>query len=280
MILVDFQQIALATLLVSLDTHTNTRLNEDMLRHMILNSIRANRKKFLFEYGELIICCDHHSKSWRKLRFPYYKAHRREEREKIDLDWGLVFASLDKIKRELKDHFPYRTIEVENAEADDVIAILLKDILSPRELHLILSKDKDFIQLHNDNVRQYDPIKKRFIRHANPAQYLKEHVLHGDRGDGIPNVLSADDCLVMKHRQKKMTHKIKNELLAGKIKDINISKNYERNLKLISLDHIPEDIKDNIVIEYEKQKGKNRNNLFNYFVHNKLKNLMGEITDF
>lgn len=283
MILVDLQQVMLATLLVSLDKHTNAKIEESMLRHMVLNSIRANRKKFHFHYGDMIICCDSHGNSWRKKLYPFYKANRKKEREKIDLNWPMVFESLNRIKSELKEFFPYPVVEVSGAEADDIIATLVLDVLTEDEPKLILSRDKDFIQLHNPQTKQYDPIKKKYIQHDDPKQYLLEHILKGDLGDGIPNVLSDDDSLVIGSKRPKLTSKRMTELLStpvGKYQDINIINNYKRNEALISLYNIPTDIQDEVGFEYSKQKGKDRSKLMSYFMNNKLKNLMEDIADF
>ena len=52
MILMDFSGIAVATIAV------NKVNDENMLRHMMLNSVRMYNKKFRDQYGQMIICCD------------------------------------------------------------------------------------------------------------------------------------------------------------------------------------------------------------------------------
>lgn len=280
-ILLDLNQVMLATLLVSLGQHTNIKIEESLLRHMILNSIRANRMKFKHTFGELIICCDS-SKSWRKSYFPQYKANRKKAREQIDLDWPEVFRVLNKIQNELKDNFPYPVICVDGAEADDIIAHLAHPWVD--ETTLILSGDKDFIQLHsNPNIKQYNPVKKKYIKHTDsPKDFLKSHIIKGDFGDGVPNVLSDDDCFVLGKRQKSITEdKFKMLSTCDESKlDINIQRNFKRNRTLIDLNNVPIEIKENINKEYISQSNKNRSKLLEYFMKNKLKNLMESITDF
>jgi len=200
MVLVDFNQIVISNFMMQVGAHTNIPLDESMLRHMILNTIRHYRQKFTEQYGELVICCDS-KKYWRKEVFPFYKAGRKKDRQASGVDWNTMFSTLDKVRQELIDVFPYKTIMIEGAEADDIIGTIARH--ERDEKILILSSDKDFIQLHvNSNVEQYSPVLKKFVRHENPAIYLKEHIIKGDRGDGIPNINSPDGVFVDGGRQK------------------------------------------------------------------------------
>ncbi len=283
MIVMDLSQVCIATLMVQLGGHTNIDVDENLLRHMVLNSIRANKKKFANEFGELVIAADSKN-SWRKEVFPYYKAARRKAREESELNWNLIFESLHKIRDELRDYFPYRLIRVDGAEADDVIAMMVKHFKD--EPLLILSGDKDFNQLHvNSNIKQYSPPMKKWITCRDPELYLREHIIRGDKGDGVPNFLSAGDSLINGVRQKsiseaklakwlKMTPE---EICAG---DENLLSNYYRNKEMVDLNQIPVHIQEQIMVEYNAQAGKNRGKLFEYFQRNKLKNLMEAIGDF
>lgn len=286
-IIVDMNQVMLSNLLMQLGNHTNAQLEENMVRHMILNSLRSYRTKFSSEYGELVIACDN-TNYWRKLSFPYYKANRKKAIEKSELNWKHIFECLNKIRQELKDYFPYKVIDVESAEADDIIATLC-EYRDPynnfqTEPTLILSGDKDFIQLHiHSHVKQYDPTRKKWITHKDPELYLLEHVIKGDAGDGIPNILSADNCFVIGERQKIMSKKRLDAFidlsLDGKFDHPNF-RNYLRNKVLIDLRLIPTEIKHKIVESFEAQRDRNRSKLMNYFMDKKLKNLMESISDF
>jgi hypothetical protein len=282
MIIVDLSQVMLSNLMMQIGNHTNAKIEENMVRHMVLNSLRSYKVKFADEYGEMVIACDN-TNYWRKQLFPYYKANRKKNQEKSEMDWKAVFECLNKIRAELKEYFPYRVIDIESAEADDIIATLVDDVIAP-EGFLILSGDKDFIQLHKyDNVKQYDPVRKKWITHENPERYLAEHVLKGDSGDGVPNVLSNDNCFVIGERQKPLTQKkidILIELgLDGKT-DHALARNYMRNKHLIDLSMIPTDVKEKIFESYKAQENKGRDKMFNYFIANKLKNLMESIGEF
>jgi hypothetical protein len=277
----------LSNLLMSLGKHTNASIEEGMVRHMVLNSLRSYRVKFGDEYGELVIACDN-TNYWRRKLFPYYKANRKKNQEASDLDWKSIFECLNKIRQELKDYFPYRVIDIESAEADDIIGTLVKEFGTGENDFgnkiLILSGDKDFIQLHvHKNVKQFDPTRKKWVSHTDPDKYLDEHVLRGDAGDGVPNVLSSDNCFVVGDRQKPLTQKKIDAFIAlgldGKFDHPNY-RNYVRNKQLIDLNFTPKEIRQKVMESYKAQEGKDRSKLMNYFIANKLRNLTESIGDF
>ena len=282
MIIIDFNQVALSNLMMQIGNHTNMQIEENMVRHMILNSIRSYKQKFGSEFGEIVIACDN-TNCWRKKVFPYYKANRKKTIEASELDWKLIFECLNKIRSELKIFFPYRIIDIETAEADDVIGSLVQnyeDLDDPVNKILILSGDKDFIQLQvYDNVQQYDPVRKKWIEHPDPKMFLREHVIRGDFGDGIPNVLSNDNCLVIGERQKAITKGRLAKLLEGS-SDTVISKNIGRNEILIDLSYTPRRIQDEVIDSYKDQDDRDRSKLLNYFISNRLKNLTEHISEF
>lgn len=285
MIIVDLNQVMLSNLLMQIGNHTNAELEESMVRHMVLNSLRSYRMKFKEEYGELVIACDN-SNYWRKKIFPYYKANRKKNIENSELNWKAIFECLNKIRQELKDYFPYKVIDVESAEADDIIATLVTKFgseLNTGEKILILSGDKDFIQLHvYSNVSQYDPTRKKWIKHDDPERFLHEHILKGDAGDGVPNILSPDNVFVVGDRQRPLTAKRMEKILTTDIEDMDTSlaRNYSRNAHLIDLSFTPDTIREKVMEQFEAQEGRDRSKLLNYFIANKLKNLTESLGDF
>jgi hypothetical protein len=146
---------------------------------------------------------------------------------------------------------------------------------------LVLSGDKDYVQLHKyANVKQYDPVRKRWITNSNPEQFLAEHILKGDAGDGVPNVLSPDNSFVMSIRQRPITQKRIQEWADINKMDSEVKRNYMRNKALIDLSEVPASIKETILKEYEAENPKDRSQLLNYFIKNKLRNLMESISEF
>ena len=271
----------ISSIMVHLNGNTKLNLNEDLIRHISLNCLRSFNKQFKTRFGNMIICCDS-KRSWRKDVFPFYKFNRRKNRETSSLDWTSIFEILNKIRDEIKENLPYRVLEVEGAEADDIIGVLTSRF-SPSENILILSSDKDFIQLQKyRNVQQYSPILKRFLKTENPQMFIKEHIIRGDTGDGIPNFLSSDNTFAIGERQKRinknrMIEWINNDPEVFCVTD-SMKHGYHRNKMLVDLDCIPRDLQARIVTMYDDIKPKNKTIFLNYLIKNKLKNLI-EIAD-
>ena len=289
MILVDMNQVTLSNLMVQIGGRKE--VEPDLVRHMVLNSLRGYRRKFSDEYGELVICCD--SKHyWRRDYFPNYKVNRKKDREATGHDWDTIFNCLHAIRDDLVEHFPYKVVEVYGAEADDIIATLVRYVKTNRK-HLILSSDKDFIQLHNNNVDQFSPVSKKLVNGKDPKTYLQEHILKGDRSDGVPNVLSADDTFVVDKRQKPLRKTTISTVMEA-MKDHeaidlhNLAKcpkdtwirNYQRNQTLIDLGFIPDELMAEINMAYNNAKVGERSQLLNYFIENRLTQLIDNVGDF
>ena len=285
MILVDLNQVLLAGLMAQIANAKNVKLEESLIRHMILNIIRSHLKNFRNEYGEVVLCSDNR-KYWRKEFFPFYKASRKKSRSNSDLDWHLIFDMLAKFKVELKENFPYKVIDVEGAEADDIIGTLVPRHIMNENI-LIISSDGDFLQLQMYNgrskysVKQYNPTQKKFLISENPLDELKQKIITGDKGDGIPNILSPSDTFVREIRQKVMTEAKLTKFMSEHYTeyDENSKIGFSRNQTLIDLRNIPGDIQSKIINTYEETvpaKGK----LLDYFITNKLFNLMEVIEEF
>ena len=283
MILIDLNQVLISNLMQQIGSNPKVKLDEGLIRHMVLNSLRSYAKQFRSKYGEIVIACD--SKHyWRRDVFPFYKAHRKKDREKSEFDWHLIFETLNKIRDELKENFPYRVLEVDGAEADDIIAVITAR-MAPNEEILILSSDKDFVQLQKyPNVSQYSPSLKRFVKTENPQEYIREHIIRGDKGDGIPNFLSPDNVFAIGERQKVINKKKLAEWVQSDPKELCTTdvmlRGYKRNQMLVDLDYIPENIKEQIVVAYDTTKPGTKQKMLNYFIENRLKNLLEVIDEF
>ena len=289
MILVDLNQVMISNLMMHIGGKKNVPVEADLVRHMVLNSLRMYRTKFGDKYGELVICCDD-KEYWRRELYPYYKIHRKKDREQSGLDWNMIFTILNGIRDDIRSEFPYKVIQVPHAEADDIIGTLchrfghLGIASGSAEPILILSSDKDFAQLQKyANVDQYSPIGKKYVTCSNPARYVHEHILRGDRGDGVPNFLSADDVFVTGKRQTPLATK-KIDAWNGKdpeeFCDERMLRNYRRNQQLVDLDFIPKNIIEQTNDIYDNYKLNERSKIFNYFVKNRMKNMMEVIHDF
>jgi len=289
MLLIDYYAIAIGNVAAHLEGVT-----EDLLRHQILNSIRSYRKRFHHQYGEPIICMEG-SSNWRKDYFPEYKGARRKNRDTDKKDWQLIFDSIRKVATEIKETFPYSVLQVEECEADDIIGHLVESTqqFGQCEDVLIVSRDGDFKQLQRyTNVRQYSPIDKKFLVEKNPSDFLSEHILRGDKGDGIPNVLSPNNTFVDGLRQTPLT-KDKLQMLLSDPKSLGdeVYKNYIRNKTLIDLRETPEEIVTKILNTYSSDcelqslalgfEGYQRaSRVMNYLMKNNCRNLMEVAGDF
>jgi hypothetical protein len=276
-ILVDFSQIFIGAYMMSAKSGD---VSMDVLRPTILNTLRIYRNKFHREYGELILCCDD-KKSWRKNIFPNYKASRKKSRASaLNITWNDLYESLSLMKAELAEWFPYKLLQVDEAEADDIIAVLVKTL---GERALILSSDKDFIQLHQFNVVQYSPMQKKFVD-GDAKWSLHEKLIKGDVGDGVPNILSDDSVLVDEGRRQRPIASKKLSEWFGIAPELfcteEMLRNFNRNKQLIDLNDIPESICINISKQYRETIVGERKRLLTYFINHRLKNLTENLSEF
>lgn len=256
--------------------------DEKLIILFAIDAIRRNVKKLKREYGDVVICCDN-KKYWRKEVFPFYKASRKVNREKSQLDWNLIFKSLNNLKNDLREHFPYKVLDVDGAEADDVIAVLAK-IHHKNEKIVICSKDADYKQLQKyDNVKQYDPKTGIFIKSNDVHKELKEKIIRGDSGDGITNILSQDDCLVIKKRQTAISSKKIEEWVNQTPEQFcneDMLSKYNRNLMLIDFEYIPSYIQEGVMQEFSNEVCGSKSKIYKYFIENNMIDLLEIIEDF
>ena len=281
MILVDLNQVMISNLMAQLGSRSNNDdISEDLIRHMVLNTIKSFNTRFGEEYGDIVICCDSRH-YWRREIFPNYKWGRKQSRSGDTLDWDLIFSIFNKVRDELKENMPWKVMDIYGAEADDIIATLVKHNTSGKVL--ILSSDKDFIQLQKyDGVKQYAPILKKWVDGVDPLRYIKEHVLKGDRGDGVPNFLSPDDTFVNGIRQKPISKKKLDYWIDSDPKGFCNEyqyRNFQRNQRLVDFDYIPKEIEESILSEFDSVETAGRHKILNYFVKNKLNDLIGQIQE-
>jgi len=279
MILLDYSQTVIGSFMAM--GRGKPIVEEDLLRHTILNSIRMFRNQFTKDFGEMVICCDGKD-NWRKKVFPEYKANRRKNREDDPTDWKTLFELLHEMREDISKYFPYKVMHVDEAEADDIIAVIVREL--SEEPTLILSSDKDFIQLQKfDNVKQWSPLQKKFIV-GDPVESLFDKTIRGDTGDGVPNILSSDDTLITEGKRQTPVRKKNMELWRGKKPEDycneTMLRNYHRNKTMVDLGETPKSICINIINQYQSQDVGDRSQLLNYFVDKRLKNLMEVIEEF
>ena len=277
MILVDLNQVMISNLMMQLQSAPS--VDRDLVRHMVFNSLRMYKKKFGNKYGDMVICCDDKN-YWRKEVFPHYKASRKGDREKSPLDWNEIFTALNEVRDEIRENAPYKVIQVEHAEADDVIGTICHE--HGQQLGgdpiLILSGDKDFQQLQEyANFEQYSPILKKFIKCNDPQGYLLEHILKGDRGDGVPNILSPGDVFVTGGRQKPMSKKKMTEFMQNPPIDY---ERFKENAILVDLKQTPQHMKVDILEQLNSAITGSKMKLLDLFIAKRMKLLIEVIEEF
>ncbi len=277
MILLDYNQIALANIIVQ------KLQDEELIRHMILNSIRMYNKNYRDEYGQMVICADGIN-TWRKEYYPQYKANRKSTRATSELDWNEIFRVLNMVREEIKENLPYKVLHMEGCEADDIIGALTYETqeFGKYEPIMIVSSDKDFKQLQKfKNVKQFSPALKKLVEEKHPRKYLFEHKCRGDSGDGIPNVLSPDNCFVDGLKQTPLRATVI-EFWEENLDNMpqEVVRNYQRNETLIDLSKIPEHIYNSIIQEFDSQKPAMKMKVLNYLIKKRCKNLIEVVEEF
>ena len=288
MIIVDYSGIALASIII------NKTFDEQMIRHMILNSLRMYNKRYKEEFGEMVLAVDA-SNNWRRKAFPQYKASRKKTQKESTFDWGEAFRILNMVREEIAENFPYKVVRIDGCEADDIIGTLVtrnpdqNNDFNPEKI-MIVSSDRDFLQLQKYKyVRQFSPLLKKELIEENPRLYLQTHIIKGDKGDGVPNILSDDNVFVEGFRQTPITQKkidnIIEDLEEGELLyAASWYRNYCRNKKLIDLSETPTELRKEIINNFMDQdlaslhskKGK----VFPYLVEKRCNNLIGSVQEF
>jgi hypothetical protein len=297
LILVDYSQVALAAILTFQRELKGTESEvKNLIRHVTLSTIKSYKKKYGKEYGELVICCDGR-KYWRKEFFEQYKGSRKKNRDASDLDWKLIFDTLSEMRDDIAKHFPWRVIHVDRAEADDVIAVMSKwlqdnqlvqeGLVEETQKVLILSSDKDFKQLQlYPTVKQWSPMQKKYITASKQEirDFMIEHIVKGDTGDGVPNILSKDDVFMIGERQKPMSAKRLAEFIDkgfDACKNDDERRNWHRNATLVDFQFIPQDVQKSIVDAYLSNKPSgDKMTVMNYLMEHRCRLLLEELEDF
>ncbi len=297
MILIDYSQVALAAILTFQRELKGTESEvKNLIRHVTLSTIKSYKKKYGKEYGEIVICCDGR-KYWRKEFFANYKGMRKSNRDKSDLDWGLIFDTLNEMRQDIAQHFPWKVMHIDRAEADDIIAVLTKylqeneliqqGLMEEPQKILILSSDKDFKQLQlYDNVKQWSPMQKKYVTATQREiiEYKIEHIVKGDAGDGVPNILSKDDVFMNGDRQKPVSAKRLQEFFDNGFiacRNDEERRNWHRNSTLVDFQHIPEDVSKTIIDSYISNKPTgDKMTVMNYLMEHRCRLLLDELEDF
>jgi 5'-3' exonuclease len=284
-ILIDLSQIVISNVAVyQYQEKAKSKLGDvdsQLVRTMILNSLRLYNKQFKNTYGPMIICCDTKD-SWRKEYFPNYKVRRAKEKKDSPIEWSEVYSTMDEMIKALRDYFPYKVIKVNGCEADDIIGTIARRSKGPT---VIVSGDKDFGQLLSPTVKQFHPIQKKFYEIADPKLYLKELIIRGDEGDGVPNILSDDDVFAVKGKKQASMFTRNVEVWVNKdpkmfCENAKVLKNYYRNETLIDLTKTPLCLQEEIMAAANAPANGNQQTITQYLMTNRMRNLLDVAQEF
>lgn len=251
--------------------HVQQTKDIGIVRHTIITSILATKVAHSKDFGDIVIATDN-KPYWRSEVFPHYKAGRKEQSEEDRL-------ILSTIRNELRDVFPYKVIEVQGAEADDIIGVAALNAVEPT---LIRANDGDFHQLlKNRLVKMYRPAVKEWVPDMMPHEiewelFLK--IAKGDKGDGVPNCINPNDVFVNGVKQKTLRENTVRDWYEHGIPD-NVRSRFFENKKLIDLSEIPVEMVDRIKTELSKPRGPNggRSQIYKFLLANGLNKLSDKI---
>jgi len=294
-VLVDFSQTAISSVAVFANELKGGD-PKNMIKHIILNQLLGFKRRF---GGQLIICCDSR-KYWRKAEFPHYKGHRKYSRDGGFLDWEMVYEVLDEMKKELTEFFPYKVLEVDGAEADDIIPVLISYfdenelvntglIEEPVDV-VIVSTDGDYSQLQKyRQVKQWNNVTKKMLVSKNPKQDLIGYICQGQTKDNIPNVCtndkwSADRAANIATRASPFkTSRLLDFYNKGYDACLNEDeqRNYRRNELLLDFDKIPSVVYNDIIRVYQTTEiTSSKKKIYDYLNSKRMKLLIASHSDF
>ncbi|QDH49150.1 ribonuclease [Pantoea phage Phynn] len=288
-VIIDVSNIATATLMANFRPATQDSINESIIRHIVLDTIRSNVVKFKGEYPEIVLAFDD-NKYWRRNKAWYYKKHRKAEKEKSDWDWDRLSGFLNPTYDEVRTTLPYKGIRVDFAEADDVIAVVTKDAVAKGKRVLIVSADSDFAALQKfPSVKQWSPTLKKWVtcKHGSPEADLRMKIIKGDKKDSIACIKIRSDYIVTKVEGERAPSIMQKELdvwLESVDPTIEMTPEmaarYRENEELRDFEFIPKDIENSILEVYNAPKIGSRAKFERYCMDHKLSRIFEKMSDF
>lgn len=301
MIISDFSKVSYSIVYVFEDDikKSEPKEIENILRHAIINSFTTLKKRFGAEYGELIIAVDG-KKNFRKDIYEHYKAGRAEARKKSDIPWNIVFDIVHRLVDEAKENWPWAVIEVDRAEADDVMFVLVEDIANHNtqsvgvmdddepEKVLLDTRDQDMFQIHRPGLRQWDSRDRKFITLPSgmtAEAFRKDLIIRGDTTDGVENVFTPLGTLITPGvRQtaciaKRMNSVLQFENIFDYDLDPVIKERIKMNHQLVSSQGIPLDVRDEIVSKYKNRTINKKMKMLQYLQKHRCIRLIDEINN-
>ena len=197
------------------------------------------------------------SKRRRKL-YPEYKANRKvKQRLNRNVDWGTAPQDEQASMRqqmgrliEYLEHLPLTLVCVDGIEADDTMAYISQQLL-PKSDIMLMSTDKDFLQLVDDRVKVWSPTKKKlYTKQVIQEEFglpsrnmLTYRILDGDKSDNIGGIQGAGLKTIIKHipqitEDKDFTAKDLLEFVNNTDKKIKVLENIKNSSNLLKRNYL------------------------------------------
>jgi 5'-3' exonuclease len=221
-------------------------------KKMFFSSFDKTRKLYKIKTENMIFAFDcPRNEIWRNKHFETYKSNRDCDKHKkgnigevFKFTYNIIFPSLESIHN-------VKTIKVDKAEADDVIAVIKKNLRNnyPKLQIVIITNDYDYLQLADEYTSLIN-LKGKLITEkskGDPKKDLLNKIICGDPSDCIPGVFK-------KFGEKTLQKYFDTPgLLEEKLNSCEESrKKYEFNKMMIDFDYIPNDIQNNIIKKYNE----------------------------
>ena len=287
--IIDISNISIATLMNNFKPKEQASITIEMIRHLVLDTLRFNVVKFKGEYPEIVIAFDDRN-YWRRQKAWYYKKRRQIEHEESEWDWDRLNNFLNPVFEEIRQNMPYLGLKVEFAEADDIIAVVTKKAVGEGRRVLVVSADSDFTQLQKYNgVRQWSPPQKKWVtpKYGSPRNDLRYKNIKGDKKDSIACIKIRNDYIVTKVEGERAPAVKSSELEAWLEADDPTTlmtpewaARYKENEELRDFEFIPKDIENSIIEAYNTPKSGSKAKMERYFMDNKLSRMFEKLSDF
>ena len=282
MLIIDFFNVTISRIhqhCIEYDEAPELNLMRIIATKAVLGYVVQHKK---YADNGVVIACDSKS-NWRFRVFPLYKKNRKKKKEKSKFDYEMFYKNINILINEFRENLPFKVMEVEGAEADDIISVISR-IFSNKTDVCIVSSDKDFIQLQHIarpfTIKQYSPYRGCFVTQNDIPITFAEHIIGGDADDGVPNIWSQKDVFLVDGIKQKSFTKVKKEELNAigltayrKLQPPEIQERIDLNEQLIDLTKIPQDISDSIIHNFMNTK-EARGKLNQYIVSNKMNTLL------
>lgn len=278
-LLIDFNNLAIRCFFTP-DVGGYTPFPEYQIwKYQLFNSIWSYIWKFDVNIDEVVLAVDAH-KSWRKVLFSRYKEKRASDRDKSEVDWDMLHNHLNSYVDELAEFIPFKTLKIQNCEADDIIGVLCLHIKESN--YIVVSNDEDYNQLCDaDRVRVYNPKAKKWVTCDDVESFVVSKCLMGQAKDGIFNVKTSLDWGLTEDTQKedgtpkrkpgfgpKTLEKVMKDGYEKWLEKNNLQKRFDFNRNLIDFNKIPETIQKRIISSYVSYKYPDPSNIYEFFRRN------------